>query len=96
MKYKYACLILKFEKWQKCSELETVWGPESFDIIETFSRMTIHQPSPALASLAVQKTSNPVKITQETLSSLVAGSGSVTDFEKSEDALCVGIKKKED
>ena len=76
-----------------------MWGPESFDVIETFSRMTIHKPSPALASLAIQKPSTPVKITQEALSSMVAGSGSVTDIEGSEDTPCVSneslVKKEE-
>ena len=69
-----------------------MWGPGSFDVVEIFSRMTIHQPSAALASLATQKTSSPVKITQEALSSMVAGSGSVTDIEGSEDTPCVNNK----
>ena len=76
-----------------------MWGPDSYDVVEIFSRMTIHQPSAALTSLATQKTSSPVKITQEALSSMVAGSGSVTDIEGSEDTPCVKnespVKKEE-
>ena len=64
-----------------------MWGPDSYDVVEIFSRMTIHQPSAALTSLATQKTSSPVKITQEALRRVVAGSGSVTDIEGSEDTL---------